>query len=85
MQKQVASLQRENQSLGGATGLRGKSNNNNNNNNNDNNNNTIVVSSTSGTSKQRKSAKLVDREARGMESLVKFIADLDGGDQIDEW
>jgi hypothetical protein len=84
MQKQVASLQRENQSLGGATGLRRKSNNNNNN-NNDNNNNVIVVSSTSGTSKQRKSAELVDREARGMESLVKFIADLDGGYQIDEW
>jgi hypothetical protein len=84
MQKQVASLQRENQSLGGATGLLRKSNNNNNN-NNDNNNNVIVVSSTSGTSKQRKSAELVDREARGMESLVKFIADLDGGYQIDEW
>jgi hypothetical protein len=42
---------------------------------------TAISSSSSGTSKQRKSAELVDREARGMESLVTFIADQDGGDQ----
>ena len=42
---------------------------------------TAISTSPSGTNKQRKSAELVDREARGMESLVTFIADQDGGDQ----